>query len=247
MMSLKFVRTLALALGCSAAAVLATPSTQIWIPSTDVQGFLNPHLGWDVYANTHGTGMLSNGGITVGLLPTKKLGLEVGIDYRDIGGAHAYPLYFNGKLGVPEGAFGKLSPALALGAYDFGTEPGVSNYNLLYGLVAKNIPVVGRISVGGFKGGMGSDAEALFAVASDPGTVDDAGLLLSWDRTISEISDKLWLAVDYQSGKSGYGALSFGGAWLFAPNASVILGYDFYNDKDTYKPTATLQFDFNLK
>jgi hypothetical protein len=54
--------------------VNATPSTQIWIPSTDVQPFLKPHLGWDVYLNPYGSGLLSNGGITIGVLPFNKIG-----------------------------------------------------------------------------------------------------------------------------------------------------------------------------
>ena len=225
----------------------ATPSTQVWIPSTDVQAFMNPHLGFDVYLNTKGLGNLSNGGITVGVLPSKKVNAEIGIDYRDINGDHSNPLYLNGKVGIPEKAFGKYSPALAIGAYDFGTKAKVNNYNLIYGLAAKNIGPVGRLSVGGFKGGVGSNAQTLFAVASDPGKVADKGFMLSWDRTMTEISDKLWLAVDYQSGKSCYGALSFGAAWSFSSNVSVIAGCDFYNDRKTYSPTATLQFDLNLK
>ena len=71
--------------------VLATPSTQIWIPSTDIQGYLNPHFGWDVYLTNTGIGTVSNGGITMGV-PFKKVGLEVGIDYRDISGNHYYPV-----------------------------------------------------------------------------------------------------------------------------------------------------------
>ena len=67
------LRPLVLGTLCAAAVVTATPSTQIWIPSTDVQAFLNPHLGWDVYAGTHSAGgILSNGGITVGILPFKR-------------------------------------------------------------------------------------------------------------------------------------------------------------------------------
>lgn len=231
----------------AAALVSATPSTQVWIPSTDIQGFMNPHLGWDTYINTKGIGNLSNGGITVGVLPFKTVGAEIGLDYRDFNGDHSNPLYVNGKIGIPEKAFGKYFPALAIGAYDFGTKAKVNNYNLLYGLIAKNVGPIGRVSVGGFKGGVGSDAKVLFAVASDPGKVDDKGILLSWDRTMTEISDKLWLGIDYQSGKSSYGAFSFGASWSFSSNVSVILGYDLYNDHKTYSPTATLQFDLNLK
>jgi hypothetical protein len=72
-------------------------------------------------------------------------------------------------------------------------------------------------------------------------------VLLSWDRTISEVSDKLWAAVDYQGGDSALGALSFGLAWAFTPDTSVIFGYDVYNnDKIAGANTCTVQLDINL-
>ncbi len=37
--------------GLAAAVASATPSTQIWIPSTDIQGFLVPHLNSDIYVH----------------------------------------------------------------------------------------------------------------------------------------------------------------------------------------------------
>ena len=223
----------------------STPSTQIWIPSTDIQAFLKPHIGWDAYATTNGNAaaqfsFISNGGLTMGLLPFNKVGLEAGVDYRDLSGTHGNPIYFNAKLGVPEDSLFKFQPAIAIGAYDFGTKKNVTNYNVTYGLLAKTFPIVGRISVGGYKG-MGPDV----LWTSSKGKVENSGALVSWDRVMSEISDKLWLAIDYQSGNNGYGALSFGGAWNFAPNVGVILGYDIYNDKDLAKPTFTFQVDIN--
>ena len=225
---------------------LATPSTQIWIPSTDVQGFLNPHFGWDVYLSNTGKGSFSNGGITMGVLPFKKISMEVGIDYRDLSlglpGDHRYPVYFNAKLGVPEDAFFKYMPAIAVGGLDFGLKDSVTNYNVSYGIVARTIPVIGRISVGGYSG-MGPDMLWMSSKAE----VEKSGLLASWDRVMTEISSKLWLAVDYQSANNGYGALSVGGSWSFAPNASVIFGYDIFNDENLSKPTFTMQVDINLK
>jgi hypothetical protein len=236
----------------------ATPSTQIWIPSTDIQGFGVLHLGWDSYIKTGSKagdiGTVTNGGITVGVLPFKKIGLEIGIDYRDISSVHQYPMYFNAKLGVPEDAFFKYMPAIAIGGFDFGTQVNSTSYNVTYGLLAKNIWKLGRFSVGGFKGGVGVDPRTVFYVASSTkdtttgiyAKTDDAGFLLSWDRTMTEISDKLWLAIDYFSGKSGYGALSFGLSYAIVPDASFIVGYDIWNDHDALKPTATVQVDINL-
>ncbi len=239
------------------AALWATPSTQIWIPSTDIQGFGVLHLGWDSYIKTESkdgdVGTVTNGGVTVGILPFKNLGMEVGFDYRDISSVHRYPFYFNAKIGIPADAFFKYMPAIAVGGFDFGTQPNSTSYNVTYGLLSENIWKLGRISVGGLKGGVGVSPSSVFYVASSIdsetgtyGKTDDAGFLLSWDRTMSEISDKLWLAVDYFSGKSGYGALSFGLSYAIVPDASFIIGYDYYNDNTVLKPTATFQVDMNL-
>jgi hypothetical protein len=230
--------------------VFATPSTQIWIPSTDIQGFGVMHLGWDSYIKTEALssgayeGTVTNGGITVGVLPFKKIGLEVGIDYRDISNNHVYPIYFNAKLGVGEDAFFKYMPALAVGSFDLGTSYAIgrqTNYNITYGLIAKNIWKLGRFSAGYYKGN-----DNLLVNASDTNKKDASGVLLSWDRTITEISDKFWLAVDYMGAKNSYGALSFGGAYYITPDASFIIGYDLFNDDASYKPTATVQVDLNL-
>lgn len=222
----------------------ATPSTQIWIPSTDIQPYKKVHFGADTYIKTasQDNGVteptVTNLGLTVGVLPWEKFQMEVGIDYRDIGGNHAYPLLFNAKVGIPEDALYKYSPAIAVGGYDFGTKSDVTDNNLFYALVAKTIGKLGRLSAGYYTG------NDKLLIKTD-GTKDNDGVLLSWDRTISEISDKLWLAVDYQGGKSAYGALSFAFAWKFAPNVGVIYGYDIYNES-ALKPTATIQLDIDF-
>ena len=221
----------------------ATPSTQIWIPSSDIQPFKKIHFGLDTYIKTksrNGTTepTVTNAGLTVGVLPFEKLQMEAGIDYRDIGGDHTYPLYFNAKFGIPENAIFKGSPAMAAGGYDFGTKNDVADYNIVYGLIAKTLGKFGRFSAGYY---MGNDD----LLVDINGEEDNNGILLSWDRTISEISDKIWAAIDYKEGKNGYGALSFGVAWKFAPNVGVIFGYDIYNES-TYKPTATIQLDIDF-
>jgi hypothetical protein len=222
-------------------STFSTPSTQIWIPSTDIQAYLKPHLGWDVYANTFGDGMISNGGVTVGVLPLKLLGLEVGIDYRDGSGVHGNPILFNAKIAIPENTFSKFMPAIAVGGFDFGIKKNVSNYNLAYGIASKNIWKIGRLSAGVYKG-FGPDELWM----SSEEEVQDKGVMVSWDRVISELSDKLWLGVDFQSGQNSYGALSFGAGWNFVPNVGIILGYNIYNDSDLIDPTFTMQVDINV-
>ena len=258
--------------GIAATIASATPSTQIWIPSTDIQPYKTVHLNLDAYVRTgkedpaNLTGASAGGnlppmyviGPTVGVLPFEKLQAEVGFDLM-YGGANTgfgldkYPLYFHAKVGTPEGSLFKDSPAIAVGGYNFGTKSGdarkaelATNQNIFYGLVAKTIPVVGRLSAGYFAG----NKKVLVKDTVDAGgnfESDEKGVLLSWDRTLTEISDKIWVGVDYQGSKSAVGALNFGVSYAFAKNVSVILGYDVYNNrKIAGENTVTLQVDINF-
>jgi hypothetical protein len=57
----------------------------------------------------------------VGILPFQKLNAEIGFDHKSgLGGLDNYPYYGNFKIGIPEGAFGKYSPSIAAGMFDFG-------------------------------------------------------------------------------------------------------------------------------
>jgi hypothetical protein len=180
-------------------------------------------------------------GLTAGVLPFEKVQMEVGVDYLVNGTAFDnYPLYFNAKLGTPENSLFTHSPALAIGGYNFGTKNNITDQNIVYALAAKTVPVVGRISAGYF---IGNDKVLL----DENGNKENDGILLSWDRTISEVSDKLWAAVDYQGGDSAMGALSFGVAWAFSKDVSLIFGYDIYNnDKVAGENTFTTQLDINF-
>ncbi len=244
------VVTMAMTLTMAASGIaLATPSTQIWIPSTDVQGYKTLHLGIDNYIRTTSQGSWPNTydiGLTAGVLPFEKVQAEVGIDYIDAGtntGTDQHPIFFNAKLGTPEDSLFKFSPALAVGIYNVGTQtsgPGMTKQNMVYGLLARTLPVVGRISAGGYHGSSS-------VLVDENGKSANDGVLLSWDRTMAEISDKLWMAVDYQSGNSALGALNFGVSWNFSKNVSVIFGYDIYNNVKTGgKNTFNTQLDINF-
>lgn len=271
----KFVRLAAAAvlLGAFAAGTAgATPSTQIWIPSTDIQPYKTLHLNLDTYirtgkedsANLTGAAPGQNlppvyvFGPTVGVLPFEKVQAEIGFDLIHGGantnfGLDKYPLYFHAKAGTPENAWFKGSPAFAVGGYNFGTRTGdarkgelATAQNIVYGLAAKTVPVLGRLSAGYFAGNRKVlvtdeiDADGNFKS-------DEKGVLLSWDRTLSELSDKLWVGVDYQGGDSALGALSFGISYAFAKNVSVIFGYDVYNNRKVAgENTATIQVDINF-
>ena len=233
---------------CCAANAFATPSTQIWIPSTDIQKFKTGHLNIDTYltGSNEPSGVrkapVSVIGPTFGVLPYEKIQAEVGFDIIQQGNTDldSYPLYFHGKVATPEKAWFEESPAVAVGLYNAGTKSDKTNQNVLYGLAAKTFPVVGRLSGGYYTGNDKVLVDANGAKANN-------GLLLSWDRTMTEISEKLWMAVDYQGGKSALGALNFGLSWAFSPNTSVILGYDIYNNSDVAgRDSVTMQVDINF-
>src|SRR5665647_264931 len=231
----------------------ATPSTIIWIPSVDFQGFKSWHLGMDNYIRmqkvngVRGAGMYDLG-LTTGILPFKNFQAEVGADYLTMGDNvyDDHPIYLNGKMGFIEGGLFIGSPAIAVGAYNVGLKTNLTNYNIVYGLIAKTIPVIGRVSIGYYSGNKK-------LLVDENGASKQSGALVSWDRAMTEISDKLWFAVDYQSNKNYLGALSMGFSWNFTKNVSMIFGYDIYNNKNAFynsvntnANTFTAQLDINI-
>ena len=64
---------------------------------------------------------------------------------------------------------------------------------------------------------------------------------------MSEISDKLWVAVDYQGGGNALSGLSFGASWAFSKDVSVIFGYDMWDEPSLAgSDTFTTQLDINF-
>lgn len=269
----KMIRNIALATTLTLATVgtaLATPSTQIWIPSTDVQAFKTVHLGIDNYFRASGTpnsapttassrdANIYDIGLTFGVLPFEKLQMEVGVDYLTNGNEpnDNHPLSANFKIGTPEDSLFKYSPALAAGMYNIGSTLSGANavlttsgMNIVYALAAKTLPEMGKIpSLGRISAGYYQGAKrALVDTRLDADKAQNSGLLLSWDRTMAEISDKLWLAVDYQGGNNVMGALNFGASWAFSKNVSLIVGYDIYMSKALAgNNTITTQLDINI-
>jgi hypothetical protein len=231
----------------------STPSTQLWIPSTDFQKWKTMHLGIDNYIRTskiegvRGAGIFDMG-LTTGLLPFEKFQGEIGIDYVTMGDNiyDNHPIYFDAKIGLPESSVFKGSPAIVLGGCNFGLKKDLTDYNIVYGEIARTIPFIGRISVGYYRGNGKVLVDENLKKANK-------GILLSWDRTMTEISDKLWFAVDYQGGRSYLGALNFGASWSFSKNVSMIFAYDIYNNKNAFyntnnqnANTFTVQVDINF-
>jgi hypothetical protein len=227
---------------CVCSLIRATPSTIIWIPSVDFQGYKSFHLGIDNYAYDFNPSKAFSGiafptdlGLTVGVLPDSIVQAEIGFDYMT---PQHSPFLLNAKVGFPEGALTDWSPAIAVGGFGFGFLKNFTNYNIAYGIVGKTFPVLGRLEVGYFSG------NKKLLVDLSTGKADNSGVLLSWDRMIPEISENLWLAVDYQGTKSSFGALSYGFAWSFSKNVSVIFARDVFNAD--IPSTFTMQLDINI-
>jgi hypothetical protein len=224
---------LVVAMACGTA--MAIPTSQTWIPSTDAKGFKEVTvnvLSIQRFSPKSDAGAsLYDVGVVVGVLPLESLKLELGFDYlttnlQNDNKADNHPIYFNGKLATVEDLGFKGMPAFAVGAYNLGTydKGGFSTrQNIVYAQVAKTLPVVGRLSAGGYYG-----AQRALATSANLKN-NNSGIMLSWDRTISEISDKLWLGVDYMSGNNANGEISAGVSWAFSKQITFLAGVQIFN------------------
>jgi hypothetical protein len=230
---LKLMVLIAFMLFLGVAFVHATPSTQIWNPSTDIQAVKTFHLGIDNYFSVSGNdtkayAMPTDIGLTYGLFKN----LEAGIDIME---PLADPLFLNVKYGVPETE--QMPFSAAVGGFNFGGTKDKTDSNILYGVAAKNAGKIGRLSLGYYSG---NDK----VLVDETGAAANTGVIATWDKALS---DKVWASVDYASGKSSYGNISIGGSYLFAPNTSVIFGYVIYNnDKVNVNNQFTTQLDINF-
>jgi hypothetical protein len=227
----------------------ATASTHIWAPSTDVQGFNLWHITADMYLAVENDAAgnriptITNIGLTVGVLPLKRINVEIGFDHKSgLGALDSYPMYGNLKIGVPENAIGSWSPAAAIGMFDAGTESDRTDFNVVYGKIARTF-FAGGISLGRFSAGCFAGNKKL--LLDSKGEKDNSGLLAAWERTVLEVSDKLWICVEYMGTESVYGSFNFGASCKVADNVSVLGGYEIFNNDDLVD-TATLQVDIDI-
>ena len=243
----------------------ATPTTLIWTPSTDIQPYKKIHINADVYLPVASEDKFGNDtyvqqvyGPTFSLLsdkpqdnllgklwqPLGKIMAETGFDYKKGFGPtlDKWPVYFHFKVGVPEDAYFKYMPALAVGSYDMGYKHSYTNNNVWYARVAKTFNI-GKLSLGRFSAGYFNGNGRL--LRDKNGLRDNSGPMLAWERTMSEISDKLWVCIDYQGTQSSYGAINYGLAWKFTNNIAAILAYDSYNNPNL-KSTLTFQLDVDF-
>lgn len=225
----------------------STPTTTCWAPSNaDIQPYKVWHLTLDNYF-TFGRDRGKSGafptdlGLTVGVLPHKKLNLEIGFDWFEPGSGNdltRFPLFFNAKLGIPEGTLLPNAPAIAIGAYNFGVKKDTTDQNIVYAAVTKSIPQVGRFSAGYYIG----NGKLL---RDGTGKEDKQGVLIAYDRLL--VKDKLFFVADWQSGKNVVGAAGVGLTYYFAPNVDIIFGYTIFNDNTINgEDKVTTQLDINF-
>jgi hypothetical protein len=243
-----FVSAASLALVASVAE--ATPSTTYWTPMTvDIQPYGMLHIGVDNYFTVGkklqdgGGGFPTDAGLTLGVLPGSKVQMEVGVD---LFGPADYPLMFNAKLGTLEGTLFKGSPTLQAGICGVGTKKGVTDQNIIYGVVGKSIKGLGRLSAGPYIG----NSKVL---VDSNGNKANSGVMVAFDHSFATTKDKegnefsrVVFGADWASGKNAFGAGGFGLYYFFRSNISLLAGPVFFNDQGINgKWKWTIQLDIN--
>ncbi len=243
--------TLLVSLFLMAGIAHATPSTTYWTPMTmDIQPYGVLHLGVDNYftvfrkASNGGGSFPTDFGLTMGVLPFDKLQMEVGVDLLE---SSDYPLFFNAKIGTPEDALFKGSPTLQAGIFNVGTKSNVTDQNIVYAVVGKTIPGIGRVAVGPYIGNKK-------VLVDKNGDKENAGFMAAFDRGFIPVKDKdgneynkIVLAADYASGKNAIGGGGVGLYYYFTKNISLLTGPVWFNDEGINgKWKWTIQLDINL-
>jgi len=254
---MKRVKLLAAAAAIVATAcgsAMATPSTTYWTPMTlDIQSYKVAHLGIDNYFSVGNkassdpmVALPTDIGLTIGVLPFEKIQMEVGVDAL-YGPLSDYPYSFNAKIGAPEDALFKGAPALQVGIFGVGTKDKVTNQNVLYGVIGKSIPSVGRLSVGPYFGNKD-------VLVNPDGGKENTGFMVAFDHSFLPVKDaagneysKVVFAADYASGKNAIGAGGAGIYYYFTKDISLLTGPVFFNDKAVNGSWKwTTQLDINL-
>ncbi len=238
-----------LVLACGVAN--ATPSSTVWTNMTlDLQSYGVVHLGVDNYFTAarktgHGGGSFPTDlGLTVGVLPFEKFQMEVGVDLIE---ASDDPLYFNLKMGAPEGVLFKGSPALELGVFNAGTKKNVTDQNVVDLVIGKSFEGIGRLSAGPY---IGNDR----VLVDSHGKKDNTGWMVAFDHGFDAAKsadgsqfNRFVVAADYASGNNAIGGGSIGTYYFFTKDISLLLGHVWFNDEGVNgKPKWTIQLDINL-
>jgi hypothetical protein len=237
----------AVAVLATSSVAQATTSTTFWTPATTyTQPYLVPHLTMDTYFAERGDLPLTTG-LTIGVLPFEKLQAEVGFDLF-YPGVTSETLSLNGRVSVPEGAFGAL-PGLSVGIQGVGFEKDVSDYNMLHGTIAKTLPYVGTLAVGGY---YALNEDLLVDDLVDGRPVDRSGFMASWVSPAIAIGkpalDKIFLMADVMTGDHAFGAVGAGVGLYFTESIALLTGPVFFLNEDAVGQSTmwTMQLDVDL-
>ena len=236
----------------ASATVYATPSTTYWTPAVmDIQPYEVLHTGVDNYftvfrtAKGGASAFPTDAGLTMGVLPFKKLQMEVGIDLLE---PFDNPVFFNAKIGTPEDALFKYCPGIDVGIFDVGTKKNQTDMDIIYAVLGKTIPHVGRIHVGPY---FGNPSSKVFL--DDNPDAQSRGIMVGFDHSFLPTKDKegndysrLVVAGDYASGKNFIGGGGGGVYWYFTKDISLLTGPVWFNDvKINGDWKWTIQLDIN--
>jgi hypothetical protein len=214
----------------------ATPSSTYWAPSlASCQAKGVPHVTYDTY---YGKGTPPPGagsptypidtGLTMGVLPWSKLQGEIGYDVL-LPSDNPVFFFLNAKLCTPEGSLFKGSPAFGGGIYNLGFHDNVTNYNVLYFVGQKTLPIGGYVSLGVYHG----TNDTLFT--NTDGKIAKTGALIGWVSPDIKVGltglQKINIAADVQTGKNVLGGGGLGAYFYFNDYVSLLIGPVFYADR----------------
>jgi len=223
----------------------------MWTPMTlDIQSFGVLHWGVDNYFTAfrrarNGSGDFpTDAGLTVGILPFDKFRMEVGVDLLE---PSDDPIFFNLKMGTPEGALFDGAPAVQLGIFNVGTKKDVTNYNIVDLVIGKTFPGVGRFSAGPYIG----NSKVLVDAQGDK---ENKGWMAAFDRGFMPVKDaegnefsRLVFAADYASGNNALGAGGAGIYYFFTKDISLLTGPVWFNEEAINgKWKWSIQLDINV-
>ena len=217
--------------------------------SPDLQPVGVLHVGVDNYftvfrkSEDGGGAFPTDLGVTLGVATFGKFQLELGLDVLE---SSDDPLYLNAKVGTAEGALFQGAPAFQLGLANAGTNRGSTDYNIVYFVIGKTFPSVGRFSIAPYVG----NADLL---RDGAGEKEDSGLMVAFDRGFGPLADasgstfNRWvLAADYASGDNALGGGGVGLAYFFTRDVSLLTGPVWFNDKSINGEWKwTVQLDIN--
>ncbi len=230
---------------------LATPTTTYWTPAcTDVQPFGVLHIGMDSYttvfekADDGGGDFPTDYGLTMGVLPLEKVQMEIGMDLME---PSDDPLFFNAKIGSPEGAWFPSAPAVNIGLFNVGTRQDVTDQNVAYLMIGKTLPYLGRIHAGPYFGNRST-------LLDSDGNPESKGFMIGYDRGFLPTRDaagnefnRILVGADYASGENAIGGGGVGFSYFFSRDISLLTGPVWFNSPEINGDWKwTIQLDINV-